>query len=237
MDKVTRFSPCLKVENNGVEVIGLHLGKERGWRPSSRTDVGNTMTGGGRPPNLGTARSRKLKDGRGPSEMPSDAANGLCVLRSCSAVLDRGISGRHEAVQNDTLIRMVWDATVRSDTGQHPGAGLLIRRSQVRILPGAPQNPRSNRAREDLGRGPRGVFGACVLLVCSPVQGECRWGSTSRSTLPVRDPVGVPRALRTQGQPRHQPSHHTPELTTGEPPLPTCTISNDTVNTVASSFR
>ena len=50
----------------------------------------------------------------------------------------------------------------------------------------------ARKRREDLGRGPRGVFGRCVLLVCSPVQDEYRWASTSQSTLPSRDRAGPP---------------------------------------------
>jgi len=46
---------------------------------------------------------------------------------------------------------------------------------------GCATKPQVKGVREDLGRGPRRVFGACVLLVCSPVQGECRWARTSRS--------------------------------------------------------
>ncbi len=127
---------------------------------------------------------------RNPRPRPSDADDRPCALRLCSAVLDRDVSGWHDTAQDGILIRMVRDATARSDTWRHPGAGLLIRRSQVRILLGAPQNPRSNGVREDLGRGPRCVFGRCVLLVCSPIQGEYRWGATSQSTLPSRDRAG-----------------------------------------------
>ena len=117
------------------------------------------------------ARLRKARP------QPSDVSP-ACVLRLCSAVLNQDVTGRHNATLDGSTDRMAWGTTVRSDTGRHPGAGLLIRRSQVRILPGAPQNPRSDGVSEDLGRGPRCVFGRCVLLVCSPVQGGCRWGST-----------------------------------------------------------
>ena len=124
--------------------------------------------------------------------MPSDAVNHPCVLRSRSAVPDRGASGRHDLAQNGIRIRMVRDTTAQTGTWRYPTIELLIRRSQVRILPGAPQNPSSDGVSEDLGRGPRGVFGSCVLLVCSPVQGQYRWVSISRSTSPSRDRAGPP---------------------------------------------
>ena len=63
--------------------------------------------------------------------------------------------------------RMGWHETVRSDTWWHQTTGLLIRRPQVRILPGAPQNPSSDGVREALGRGPRGVWGH-VCSSCAP---------------------------------------------------------------------
>ena len=113
----------------------------------------------------------------------------------------------------------------------------LDHRLEVRILSGwvrhktPGQTGKARTSKEVLAA----FLGPEMLRVCSPVQDGCRWGGPRRA-LPGRDPVGVPRALSDQGQPRHQPSHHTPELTTGETPLSTCTVSNDTVNTVASSF-
>ena len=64
---------------------------------------------------------------QGPCETPSDANRQRCVLRLCSAVLDRGVTGRHPLTRNDSSDRMDWDETAPRGTYGHESIGLLIR--------------------------------------------------------------------------------------------------------------
>ncbi len=89
----------------------------------------------------------------GPREVPSDATRGRCVLRLCSAVPDWHDTGRRLLTRNDGGDRTDSYEKAPCGTEEHEKI-LLIRWSQVRILPGAPQNPRSDGVRHLISEEP-----------------------------------------------------------------------------------
>ncbi|MBB5490096.1 hypothetical protein HNR07_001233 [Nocardiopsis metallicus] len=86
--------------------------------PWHKTTVGTSVGGTGRNHALAHQREQftgTLRGVIGRRQHP-------CVLRWCSAVLHRDVTGRHDVAQGGILIRMVRDTTARSDTWRNPGA-------------------------------------------------------------------------------------------------------------------